>query len=112
MNSSQKQQTDLRTVLVCQNCTCLTRGAEELLKAWQTADLPDDVEIVASGCLGQCNLAPNARILPEETWYCRLSPEDVPRIVQQHLHEGKRVKEKLHPRIHSYYSFLEHGSTR
>ncbi|MEA5471062.1 (2Fe-2S) ferredoxin domain-containing protein [Spirulina sp. 06S082] len=101
MNSSQQQ----RTVLVCQNCTCLAQGAKALLEAFQVADLPDDVEIVASDCLGQCNMAPNVRIIPDETWYCRLSPEDVPHIVKQHLHEGKPVAEKLHPRIHSYYSF-------
>ena len=95
-----------RTVLVCQNCTCLARGAENLLNALQAAKLPDDVEIVASGCLGQCNMAPNARVIPEETWYCRLSPPDIPRIVKQHLYEGKPVEDKLHPRIHSYYSCL------
>ncbi|MBP0021099.1 MAG: (2Fe-2S) ferredoxin domain-containing protein [Cyanobacteria bacterium SBLK] len=106
MNAPQKQPADLRTVLVCQNCTCLARGGEKLLQALQAADLPDDVEIVASDCLGQCNMAPNARIIPEETWYCRLSPEDAPRIVREHLQEGKPVKDKLHPRIHSYYSFL------
>ncbi|MEM9540203.1 MAG: (2Fe-2S) ferredoxin domain-containing protein [Cyanobacteria bacterium P01_E01_bin.42] len=106
MNAPQKQPANLRTVLVCQNAACLGRGGAEVLQTLKTAALPDEVEIVASDCLGQCNLAPNARIIPEETWYCRLSPEDASRIAKEHLNEGKRVEEKLHPRIHSYYSFL------
>ncbi|NEO27170.1 MAG: (2Fe-2S) ferredoxin domain-containing protein, partial [Kamptonema sp. SIO4C4] len=70
-----------RTVLVCQNCTCLSRQADKVLASFKAADLPEDVEIVPSGCLGQCNMGANARIVPEETWYCRLTPEDVEKIV-------------------------------
>lgn len=94
--------TTVRTVMVCQNCACLSRGGEAVFNAFQASDLPNDVIIEASSCLGQCNLAPNVRIVPEETWYCRLELEDVPQIVQEHLHQGQPVSEKLHPRIHGY----------
>lgn len=94
-----------RTVLVCQNCACLSRESEAVLKAFQASDLPADVRVEACSCLGQCNLAPNARVVPEETWYCRLKPEDVPQIVQEHLHGGQPVTAKLHPRIHGYAGY-------
>ncbi len=93
-----------RTILVCQNCSCLARGGAEVLAAFETADLPPDVVVEASSCLGQCNMAPNVRIVPEETWYCRLTPADVERIVVEHLHGGDRVQDKLHPRIHLSFS--------
>ncbi len=43
----------MRRVLICQNRTCVKAGAKEVLAAFR-ADLVTDVEIVASGCLGQC----------------------------------------------------------
>lgn len=94
-----------RTVMVCQNCACLSRESEAVLKAFQTSNLPDDVTVEACSCLGQCNLAPNVRVVPEETWYCRLEPADVSQIVQEHLHQGQPVAEKLHPRIHGYAQY-------
>lgn len=94
---------DKRTLLVCQNCSCLSRGSPELLKALAAADLPEDVDVREVGCLGQCNVAPNIRIVPEETWYCRLQPEDIDAIVEQHLKGGQPVQAKLHPRIHGRY---------
>ncbi|NJL00092.1 MAG: (2Fe-2S) ferredoxin domain-containing protein [Spirulinaceae cyanobacterium RM2_2_10] len=92
-----------RTVLVCQSSSCLERGGTALLAAFQAADLPADVEVQATTCLGQCNMASNVRILPEETWYCRLQPEDAERVVEEHLKKGDRLTDKLHPRIHSSY---------
>ncbi len=94
-----------RTLLVCQSGSCLAHGGEAVLAAFKAAELPADVELQAVSCLGQCNLAANARLLPEETWYCRLEAADVERIVREHLHGGDRVEDKLHPRIHRSYHF-------
>ncbi|MGB0560663.1 MAG: (2Fe-2S) ferredoxin domain-containing protein [Spirulinaceae cyanobacterium] len=94
-----------RRVLVCQNCTCLSRDSEAVLDAFYASDLPPDVVVEATGCHGQCNLGPSVRILPDETWYVRLTPEDVPRIVQEHLNDGQPVADKLHPRIHGYAQY-------
>jgi (2Fe-2S) ferredoxin len=92
-----------RSVMVCQNSSCQDRGSRAVLEAFQAAELPEDVEAIACDCQGQCNLGPTVRVVPEETWYCRLSPKDVPRIVEQHLKNGQPVEEKLHPRIHLRY---------
>jgi (2Fe-2S) ferredoxin len=54
----------------------------------------------ASGCLGQCNIGPTVRVIPDEIWYYRVTPEDVPLIVEQHLKQGEPVQEKLNPRFH------------
>lgn len=91
-----------RTVMVCQNCACLSRGSKALLEAFQASDLPEGVEIRATDCQGQCNMSPSVRVVPDEVWYVHVEPEDVPRIVQEHLHDGQRVQDKLNPRIHAY----------
>lgn len=96
---------DKRQILICQNCTCRDRGSQSVLETFQQADLPDDVEVVASDCLGQCNMGPTVRIVPEETWYCRMTPEDATTIVEQHIKGGEMVEAKLHPRIHLRFSF-------
>ncbi len=92
-------------VLVCQNCTCIERGSAEVLAAFESANLPENTTVKAVECQGQCSSGPTVRILPEETWYCLVQPEDVTQIVEQHLKGGKRVIEKLHPRIHPRFYF-------
>ncbi|MGK7876520.1 MAG: ferredoxin [Xenococcaceae cyanobacterium] len=89
-----------RCVMVCQHYSCLKNGSAEVLTAFKAADLPEDTMVVGTGCQGQCSSGPTVRVVPEETWYCRVQLSDVPLIVEQHLREGKRVEAKLHPRIH------------
>lgn len=94
-----------RRVLVCQHTSCLRHGAGAVLAAFQQQSVPG-VIVECSGCQGQCNIGPTVRILPDETWYYRVQPEDVTSIVEQHLQKGQPVTEKLNPRIHSrYYSY-------
>lgn len=88
-----------RQVLVCQYTNCHTNGSEPVLAAFQAQNIPG-VTVVASGCQGQCNMGPTVRILPDDIWYCRVKPEDVPAIVSQHLQAGNPVERLLHPRLH------------
>lgn len=93
-----------RCVLVCQYRSCLANGSAEVLAAFEAAEVTD-FKVTGIGCQGQCSSGPTVRIVPEETWYCRVKPSDVPVIVEQHLKVGKPVEEKLHPRIHMRFSF-------
>lgn len=95
---------DGRCVLVCQHRSCLANGSEAVLAAFEAADL-NDFMVMGTGCQGQCSSGPTVRIVPEEAWYCRVKPSDVPVIVEQHLLGGKRVEAKLHPRIHLRFSY-------
>ena len=91
-------------VLVCQYTSCQAAGSEEVLAAFEKADL-GDFNVVATGCQGQCSSGPTVRVVPEETWYCRVKPTDVPKIAQEHLKGGKPIDEKLNSRIHMRFSF-------
>ncbi|NER48148.1 MAG: (2Fe-2S) ferredoxin domain-containing protein [Symploca sp. SIO1A3] len=88
-----------RRVLVCQNRYCKEAGSAEVLAAFEKVEA-EDYKVIAADCQSQCSCGPTVRILPEETWYCRVQPTDVPVIVEQHLQDGKPVEEKLNPRIH------------
>ncbi|MCL1465440.1 (2Fe-2S) ferredoxin domain-containing protein [Argonema galeatum] len=88
-----------RCVLICQNRSCLKNGSAEVLEAFQAAKV-SGVTVESSPCMGQCSSGPTVRIVPDETWYCRIEPSDVPTIVETHLLGGKPVEAKLNPRIH------------
>ena len=95
---------DRRCVIVCQYRSCQANGSAEVLEAFQAAKVAG-VEVTSSGCQGMCSSGPTVRIVPEETWYCRVQPSDVPVIVEEHLKGGQPVEAKLNPRIHIPYSF-------
>lgn len=88
-----------RQVLVCQYLNCRANGSEAVLQAFHDHPVLG-VEVTAVGCQGQCNMGPTVRVLPNESWYCRVQPEDVPEIVEQHLKQDKIVDRLLHPRMH------------
>jgi len=90
---------EVRRVLVCQYVNCLGNGSAAVLKAFSECSL-DEVTVVDNECQGQCNMGPAVRIVPDEIWYCRVKPEDVPEIVDCHLKQGKPVERLLHPRFH------------
>jgi (2Fe-2S) ferredoxin len=88
-------------VLVCQYRSCSRNGAADVLSAFQAA-VPAGVFAKGSDCMGQCAAGVTVRIVPEGTWYCRIKPEHVPTIVQQHLRDNQPVAALLHPRFHPY----------
>jgi (2Fe-2S) ferredoxin len=91
-----------REVLVCQYVNCRENGSEAVLQAFLEQPVAG-VEVVGSECQGQCNMGATVRVLPDETWYCRVKPEDVPLIVEEHLKQNKQVDRLLHPRFHPSY---------
>lgn len=88
-----------RCVLVCQYRSCSRHGAAEVLTAFQQA-VPPGVFVTGSDCMGQCASGPTVRVMPEDIWYCHLTPADVPVVVQQHLYHDQPVAKLLHPRFH------------
>lgn len=104
-DGNQYQLAQKRSILVCQNTSCLAQGSDEILAALINSQLPQDIEVIAAPCQGQCSSGPTVRIIPEETWYCRVKPSDIPEIVEKHLWGGQRVEAKLNPRIHLRLDF-------
>jgi (2Fe-2S) ferredoxin len=45
------------------------------------------------GCLRICCHGPTMVVYPEGTWYQGMTPDRIPRFVQEHLIEGKPVEE-------------------
>jgi len=102
----QEGKPESRCVMVCQHQSCQRNNAGEVLKAFERiGDGMEDVSIISSGCMGQCSTGPTVRVTPDEIWYCRVQPEDVEAIAEQHLVEGKPVDRLFNPRIHRSFSW-------
>ncbi len=90
-----------RRVLVCQNRTCRKQGAAKVLAAFGKLS-PSEVEVVASGCLGQCGNGPMVLVMPEEVWYSGVCEEEVAAIADRHLRGGKPVEAMLYRKFHRH----------
>lgn len=91
-----------RFVGVCQNRSCLRSGSDRVLAALQKHQ-SSSLMVAGSGCLGQCGSGPMVRVMPDNTWYCRVRPKDVPEIVTEHFQGNQPVKRLLHPRFHPQF---------
>lgn len=72
-----------------------------MLAAFQAHPVPD-VVVTGSKCLGQCGNGPMVLVIPEEIWYSRLQPSEVPALVERHLRQGQPVAAMLYPRFHPH----------
>lgn len=88
-----------RQILVCQYTNCLRNGSAAVLAAFQGYSVSGAM-VIGCGCQGQCNMGATVRVLPDDTWYCRVKPDDVRTIVEQHLKHDRPVSTLLHPRFH------------
>ncbi|USR90729.1 (2Fe-2S) ferredoxin domain-containing protein [Phormidium yuhuli AB48] len=95
---------DIPCIYVCQHRSCELRGSPKTLEAFQAAK-PKGVVVQGCGCLGQCSSGPSVRVTQDDTWYWQVQPEDVPRIIEQHLKQGEPVQEKLNTRVHLQFYF-------
>jgi len=82
--------------------TCgIAAGAKETLQAI-VGELDkqniDDVSVVQSGCMGLCDVEPTIEVVMEgqdPIIYGHVSPEQVERIVEQHVQNGKVVSDLM-----------------
>ncbi len=87
------------TILMCAGGGCISSGEESCLNALQSAvdkySLNDVVKIVETGCMGMCDAGPLMIVYPEGVYYQKLTPEDMEKIVSEHILKGRIVEEKL-----------------
>ncbi|MEO1815065.1 MAG: NADH-quinone oxidoreductase subunit NuoF [Acetobacterium sp.] len=80
-------------ILICGGTGCTSSGSmilvKELKKELVKHDILDEVEVVATGCFGLCELGPVVIIYPEGTFYSRVEASDIPEMVEEHLVKGR-----------------------
>ncbi len=82
-------------VLICGGTGCTSSGStkiiETLEKELAAKGLSDEIGVVKTGCFGLCALGPVMVVYPEGTFYSRVTVDDIPEIVEEHLLKGRIV---------------------
>lgn len=93
-----------RHVLVCLNArppgnpkgSCAEKGSEEVfdrLKAMvKERGLGQRVIVNRANCLKHCSRGITVAVYPENVWYARVTPADLPEIVESHLENGRPIE--------------------
>jgi len=87
-------------ILVCGGTGCLSSNsrqiAENLKDAVKAAGMADEVKVLQTGCFGFCEKGPIVKILPDNTFYTQVAPEDANEIVAEHIIKGRKVNRLLY----------------
>ena len=82
-------------ILICGGTGCSSSGSaklqERLAEELKLKGLDEEIKIVMTGCFGLCALGPIMIVYPEGTFYSRVTVEDIPEIVSEHLEKGRIV---------------------
>lgn len=83
--------TAFRQIFVCATPgegRCGSKGGEELLEAFKVEVERRGVSsstILRNACTRRHEEGPVVFVFPDDVWYTRVTPDDVPRIVERHL---------------------------
>ena len=87
-------------VLICGGTGCSSSGSQKVQDALEQElkanGLEKEIAIVRTGCFGLCENGPVMIVYPEGSFYSRVTPEDIPEIVSEHLLKGRIVQRLLY----------------
>lgn len=87
-------------ILVCGGTGCLSSRSSEIVDALnQRLDevgMTDMVKVLKTGCFGFCEKGPIVKILPDNTFYVQVKPEDAEEIINEHVVKGRKVARLLY----------------
>jgi NADH-quinone oxidoreductase subunit F/NADP-reducing hydrogenase subunit HndC len=87
-------------ILTCGGTACESNKGieiyERLIAEAEKQGVKNQVQIVKTGCFGFCERGPIVKVLPEESFYVDVKPEDAPEIVAEQIVKGREVKRLLY----------------
>ncbi|HQL03981.1 MAG TPA: NADH-quinone oxidoreductase subunit NuoF [Treponemataceae bacterium] len=87
-------------ILVCGGTGCESSGADGIFKNLiaeaKEAGVSDKVQIVKTGCFGFCEKGPIVKVLPEDSFYVEVKPEDAKEIIREQIVKGREVTRLLY----------------
>ena len=101
-------------ILVCGGTGCQASDSAKIIENFKTEleaqKLHNDVQVITSGCFGFCEKGPIVKIMPDNTFYVHVTPEDVPNIVAEHIIKGRKVEKLLYtdPKTKEHISDSKH----
>ncbi|MDR0689802.1 MAG: NADH-quinone oxidoreductase subunit NuoF [Spirochaetaceae bacterium] len=87
-------------ILTCGGTACESNKGveiyERLLAEAEKQGVADQVQIVKTGCFGFCEKGPIVKVLPEDSFYVEVKPEDAPEIIAEQIVKGREVSRLLY----------------
>jgi NADH-quinone oxidoreductase subunit F/NADP-reducing hydrogenase subunit HndC len=87
-------------ILVCGGTGCESSNADEIYKNLiaeaKNYKVLDQVQIVKTGCFGFCEKGPIVKVLPEDSFYVEVKPEDAKEIIAEQIVKGREVPRLLY----------------
>jgi NADP-reducing hydrogenase subunit HndC len=86
-------------VLICGGTGCLSSKAgtiaENIESLLVEKGMNEEVQVIKTGCFGFCEKGPIVKIVPDNTFYVEVKPEDAARIVEEDLIKGEKIETLL-----------------
>jgi len=87
-------------LLVCGGTGCRASESEllfhNLKKEVFEKGLENDVQVITTGCFGFCEKGPIVKVMPDNTFYTEVKPDDAIEIIAEHVIKGRRVTRLLY----------------
>ncbi len=87
-------------LLVCGGTGCRASQSDVIVNNLENSikelGLSEDAQVVTTGCFGFCEKGPIVKVIPDNTFYTQVKPEDCEEIVREHVLKGRRVHRLLY----------------
>ncbi|MDA3899612.1 MAG: NADH-quinone oxidoreductase subunit NuoF [Spirochaetes bacterium] len=87
-------------ILVCGGTGCESSHADKIYQNLKNEieanKLSEQVQVIKTGCFGFCEQGPIVKILPENTFYVQVKPEDAKELVDEHIIKGRPVERLIY----------------
>ena len=87
-------------LLVCGGTSCHASESDAIVcnlrDELEAKGLMDSVQVILTGCFGFCEKGPIVKVMPDNTIYVQVKPEDAQAIVEEHIIKGRKVTRLLY----------------
>ncbi len=87
-------------LLVCGGTGCRASESEQLFhslkKEVSEKGLENEVQVITTGCFGFCEKGPIVKVMPDNTFYTQVKPDDAIEIIAEHVIKGRKVNRLLY----------------
>jgi NADH-quinone oxidoreductase subunit F/NADP-reducing hydrogenase subunit HndC len=87
-------------LLVCGGTGCSASASAQIVsnlnEELSKQGLNNDVQVILTGCFGFCEKGPIVKVMPDNTFYTEVKPEDAATIVAEHVIKGRKVTRLLY----------------
>ncbi len=87
-------------LMLCSGTGCQASGSKEIKRVLEEElkkrELDKEIAIIETGCNGFCAQGPVMVVKPDNIFYQKLKPEDIPYLVEEHFLKGRPVEKLMY----------------